>query len=88
MIGNFLKNLVIFLIRVYQAIFSQIFSYRCRFYPSCSKYAIYAIETHGIYNGLLLTIKRILRCRASYKSMEDTAGKSWGYDPVPENIDN
>jgi putative membrane protein insertion efficiency factor len=35
----------------------------CRFYPSCSHYAVEAIETHGSGRGLWLTIRRLLRCR-------------------------
>ncbi len=47
---------------------------RCRFYPSCSAYAVEAISTHGALRGLRLAIWRLLRCQPF------NAG---GYDPVP-----
>jgi uncharacterized protein len=47
---------------------------RCRFYPSCSAYALEAISTHGVLRGLRLAIWRLLRCQPF------NAG---GYDPVP-----
>lgn len=47
---------------------------RCRFYPSCSAYALEAISTHGAVRGLRLAIWRLLRCQPF------NAG---GYDPVP-----
>lgn len=47
----------------------------CRFEPTCSNYAIEAIEKHGIIKGIFLSIKRILKC--------NPLGPS-GYDPVPE----
>ena len=47
---------------------------RCRFYPSCSAYALEAISTHGVLRGLRLSIWRLLRCQPF------NAG---GYDPVP-----
>lgn len=48
----------------------------CRFYPSCSEYALIAIKTHGVLYGLVLSIKRILRCNPWH------AG---GLDPVPKS---
>ena len=47
----------------------------CRFYPSCSAYAVEAFEKRGFFVGMILTVTRILRCHPF------TAG---GYDPVPE----
>jgi putative membrane protein insertion efficiency factor len=47
----------------------------CRFTPSCSCYALEALESHGTLSGLWLTIRRLLRCRPFGPS---------GYDPVPE----
>ena len=46
----------------------------CRFTPTCSTYAIEALEKHGVIKGLILTIWRILRCNPFSKG---------GYDPVP-----
>ena len=47
----------------------------CRFTPSCSQYGIEAVEAHGAARGLLLTARRLARCRPFGPS---------GYDPVPE----
>jgi putative membrane protein insertion efficiency factor len=63
-----------FLIRGYQLAISPFLGPRCRFYPSCSHYAIEAIETHGSLRGSWLTIKRISRCHPWHEG---------GFDPVP-----
>ncbi len=47
---------------------------RCRFRPTCSEYAIEAINVHGALKGSFLAVKRILRCNPLFKG---------GYDPVP-----
>jgi putative membrane protein insertion efficiency factor len=62
------------LIRGYQIVISPMLGPRCRFYPSCSHYAIEAIERHGSLRGLWLTTKRILRCHPWHEG---------GFDPVP-----
>jgi putative membrane protein insertion efficiency factor len=64
-----------FLIRGYQLAISPLFGPRCRFYPSCSHYAMEAIETHGALLGTWLTIKRISRCHPFHEG---------GFDPVPD----
>jgi putative membrane protein insertion efficiency factor len=63
-----------YLIRGYQLAISPLLGPRCRFYPSCSHYAIEAIETHGALHGMWLTIKRISRCHPWHEG---------GFDPVP-----
>ncbi len=61
------------MIRLYQRIpFSS--HRQCRFLPTCSNYALEAIEVYGAWKGSFLTIKRILRCHPFGSS---------GYDPVP-----
>jgi putative membrane protein insertion efficiency factor len=72
---------------MYQVLFAYICAGRCRFYPSCSRYAIYAIETHGLIKGIFLAVRRILNCKASLRGMENSVGKTWGYDPVPVKIE-
>jgi uncharacterized protein len=47
---------------------------RCRFYPSCSAYAMEALAVHGAGRGLWLTLRRLLRCQPFHPG---------GYDPVP-----
>jgi uncharacterized protein len=64
----------IFLIRFYQFAISPILGKSCRHIPSCSNYAIEAIELHGIFKGGWLALKRISRCHPWGTS---------GYDPVP-----
>ncbi|MBK5009439.1 membrane protein insertion efficiency factor YidD [Pseudomonas sp. S60] len=50
------------LIRGYQLIISPLLGPRCRFYPSCSHYAIEALRVHGAGRGSWLTLRRLLRC--------------------------
>ena len=63
------------LVLVYRYALSPLLGPRCRFYPSCSAYALEALATHGGWAGALLSLGRILRCHPWH------AG---GYDPVPE----
>lgn len=72
--GTLLKNALIFLIRLYQAF---PLPPTCRFVPSCSNYAIEAIERFGARKGLYLALKRVLRCHPFNPG---------GYDPVPLNL--
>jgi len=67
-------NLLIFLIRFYQAAISPYLMPSCRFTPSCSAYGIEAIRKHGPLKGGWLTLKRIGRCHPWGGS---------GFDPVP-----
>ncbi|MCX7072985.1 MAG: membrane protein insertion efficiency factor YidD [Gammaproteobacteria bacterium] len=62
-------------IRAYQRVLSPLLGPRCRFHPSCSHYALEAIERFGAARGSWLAIKRISRCHPL------NAG---GLDPVPE----
>lgn len=69
------QAIVIFLIKSYQALISPLLGPRCRFYPSCSSYAITAVYKHGVFVGLWLILQRICRCHPL---------SSGGYDPVPQ----
>lgn len=69
-----MKRLLILPIRLWQLTFSVVLPPSCRFTPSCSAYAITAIERHGPIRGGLLAIRRISRCHPWGPS---------GYDPVP-----
>lgn len=69
-----MKTLLIKLIKLYQLIPGNFHNY-CRHIPTCSNYAIEAIEKYGCLKGGLLSIKRILKCNPLFKA---------GYDPVPE----
>lgn len=70
-----IAKVLITLIQVYQYCIRPLLGHCCRFYPSCSSYSIEAIQTFGIFRGLLLTIKRILRCHPCCQG---------GFDPLPE----
>ncbi len=67
------KHICIALIRFYQLFLSPLFPRTCRFHPSCSQYAIEAIRLRGPFRGLLLAIRRILRCHPFHPG---------GFDPV------
>jgi putative membrane protein insertion efficiency factor len=69
-----MRHVLKILIRGYQLAISPLFGPRCRFYPSCSNYALQAIDAHGAVPGTWLTLKRISRCHPF------NAG---GFDPVP-----
>jgi putative membrane protein insertion efficiency factor len=69
-----MKQVAVVMIRFYQKAVSPWLLPACRYYPTCSAYAIEAIERHGFLRGSLLAVRRILRCHPFH------AG---GYDPVP-----
>lgn len=69
---------LILAVRVYQAAWSSITPPSCRYWPSCSGYAIEAIRRHGPLRGTWLAAKRFGRCGP---------WGGWGYDPVPEPVD-
>lgn len=71
---NILSRIMIALLTVYRWTVSPMLGNRCRFYPSCSQYAIEAIDKHGALRGGGLTIRRLLRCHPLHPG---------GYDPVP-----
>ena len=57
-----ISKLLIKLIRFYQKFISPLLGQNCRFYPTCSQYAIEALSNHGALKGGYLAIKRILKC--------------------------
>lgn len=65
-------------IRFYRAFISPLLPPSCRFTPTCSHYAIEAIEKHGPLKGLVLALRRLARCHPI-----TWLGGSHGYDPVP-----
>jgi uncharacterized protein len=56
------RSLVVFVLRLYQRWISPAFGPRCRYYPSCSEYAVQAVQRFGIFRGLVLASWRLLRC--------------------------
>ncbi len=69
-----MRRLLIGLVRFYQRGISRWLPPRCRFYPSCSSYAIEALEKYGAAEGSWLTARRLCRCHPLNPG---------GYDPVP-----
>jgi uncharacterized protein len=67
-------RLLTLLIRGYQRLISPLLGPRCRFYPSCSQYAVDALRLHGAVRGGVLALRRLLRCHPLHPG---------GYDPVP-----
>ncbi len=70
---DLLKKTFIFLIRSYQIAISPFFPQSCRFYPTCSEYAMTAINKYGPIKGSYIGARRILRCHPFHPG---------GYDPV------
>ncbi len=68
------KYIFIFLIRLYQKFLSPILPPSCRHYPTCSQYAMEALEKYGIFKGGYMATIRVLKCNPFFKG---------GYDPVP-----
>lgn len=68
-----MKTIAIFLIRFYQICISPLLAPRCRFYPTCSQYALEAVKKYGFLKGTYLATKRLLKCHPFHKG---------GYDPV------
>ena len=67
-------RILIWLVRLYQLVISPMIGPHCRFYPSCSQYAIEAIESHGLVKGIYLALRRLSRCHPWHPG---------GLDPVP-----
>lgn len=70
-----MKKILLFLIKFYQKAISPLTPPTCRFHPTCSHYGFEAIETHGVFKGSWLAIRRISKCHPFHEG---------GFDPVPE----
>ncbi|MCX4276203.1 MAG: membrane protein insertion efficiency factor YidD [Candidatus Gastranaerophilales bacterium] len=68
-----MSKLLLALIRFYRAAISPLLGANCRFIPTCSAYAMQAIEKYGAWKGGMMALRRILRCHPFCKG---------GYDPV------
>ncbi len=74
-----MKYLLIGLLKVYRAVISPLYGDVCKFHPTCSAYALGAVERHGAIKGTVLAARRLARCHP------------WslgGYDPVPGTEQN
>ncbi len=70
-----MTRILVALVKGYQLALSPFFGQQCRFTPTCSQYAIEALQMHGSTKGLWLTVKRVLRCHP---------WNAGGHDPVPK----
>ncbi len=73
-----MRTILIHLIKAYQILLSPFVGNHCRFYPSCSNYAVEALEKHGFMKGFWLSLRRISHCHPWHEG---------GVDPVPEPLD-
>ncbi|MBN8426626.1 MAG: membrane protein insertion efficiency factor YidD [Xanthomonadales bacterium] len=69
-----MRRILIALLRLYKRFISPLLGQHCRFHPSCSEYAMQALDVHGVLKGSWLTIKRLARCQPFCEG---------GLDPVP-----
>lgn len=69
-----MKQVLQFLLRGYKRVISPMLPHACRFVPTCSEYALEAIERHGVVRGMWLALARLSRCHPFARH---------GYDPVP-----
>ena len=70
-----MRKLVLSLVRLYQICISPVLPPRCIHMPTCSEYMLEAVQQHGVWHGLWLGLKRVLRCHPFSHG---------GYDPVPD----
>ncbi len=69
-----MRYIFIFLISLYQKVVSPLFPSVCRFYPTCSQYSKAAFEKYGVFKGIYLSLRRLIRCHPFHPG---------GYDPLP-----
>jgi putative membrane protein insertion efficiency factor len=69
-----MSRVLVWVLRAYQLVLSPMLGQNCRFYPSCSSYAIEALQVHGAARGALLAARRVCRCHPWNEG---------GFDPVP-----
>jgi putative membrane protein insertion efficiency factor len=71
------RLLFILIVRGYQVAISPLLPPSCRYHPTCSHYAIEALERHGTWRGGWLAVRRIARCHPF---------RAGGFDPVPDSL--
>ncbi|WP_084254106.1 membrane protein insertion efficiency factor YidD [Methylobacter marinus] len=74
-----MRFILITFIKFYKYFISPLLGNNCRFYPSCSAYALEALQLHGAVTGTYLTLRRLSKCHPFHEG---------GIDPVPEKFGN
>jgi hypothetical protein len=69
-----MARILVWIVKAYQLVLSPFFGQQCRFYPTCSHYAVEAIQKHGALLGSYYTVRRLSRCHPWCDG---------GHDPVP-----
>ncbi len=69
-----MARILVWIVKAYQMVLSPFFGQQCRFYPTCSQYAVEAIQKHGALLGSYYTVRRLLRCHPWCDG---------GHDPIP-----
>ena len=69
-----MARILVWIVKAYQLVLSPFFGQQCRFYPTCSQYAVEAIQKHGALLGSYYTVRRLLRCHPWCDG---------GHDPIP-----
>ena len=69
-----MARILVIIVKAYQLVLSPFFGQQCRFYPTCSHYAVEAIQKHGALRGSYYTVRRLLRCHPWCDG---------GHDPIP-----
>jgi hypothetical protein len=69
-----MARILIWIVKAYQLVLSPFFGQQCRFYPTCSQYAVEALQKHGAIAGSYYTVHRLLRCHPWCDG---------GHDPIP-----
>lgn len=74
-----MRSLILGIIKLYQLLLSPLLGANCRFQPSCSNYAIQAIDRFGVVKGGYLSLRRLIKCHPFHEG---------GFDPVPEKTED
>lgn len=69
-----MARILVWIVKAYQLVLSPFFGQQCRFYPTCSHYAVEAIQKHGALLGSYYTVRRLSRCHPWCDG---------GHDPIP-----
>ena len=74
-----MRSLILGMIKLYQLLLSPLLGTNCRFHPTCSNYAIQAIDRYGVLKGGYLSLRRLIKCHPFHEG---------GFDPVPDTAED